>query len=94
MKYAWIDGQRKAYPLPAMCATLAVSLSGYQAWKRGGTPNRKRLTDTQLLTLIRAIHTEFKGAYTGTTGSGLAIMYSVQPGSPTGRCADNRVRAH
>jgi putative transposase len=39
-----------------MCATLA----GYQAWKRGGTPNRKRLTDTQLLTLIRAIHAEFK----------------------------------
>lgn len=40
-----------------------ASLSGYQAWKRGGTPNWKRLTDTQLLTLIRAIHAEFKGAY-------------------------------
>lgn len=63
VKYAWIDGQRKAYPLPAMCATLAVSLSGYQAWKRGGTPNRKRLTDAQMLLLIRAIHAEFKGAY-------------------------------
>jgi putative transposase len=44
-----------------MCATLAVSLSGYQAGKRGGTPNRKRLTDTPLLTLIRAIHAEFRG---------------------------------
>lgn len=63
MKYAWIDGQRKAYPLPALCATLSVSLSGYQAWKRGGTPNRKRLSDPQLLTLIRAIHAEIKGAY-------------------------------
>jgi putative transposase len=63
VKYAWIDGQRKTYPLPAMCATLDVSLSGYQAWKRGGTPNRKRLTDAQMLTLIRAIHAEFKGAY-------------------------------
>jgi putative transposase len=58
-----MDGQRKAYPLPAMCATLSVSLSGYQAWKRGGTPNRKRLSDPQLLTLIRAIHAEIKGAY-------------------------------
>ncbi len=63
MKYAWIDGQRRAYPLPAMCATLSVSMSGYQAWKRGGTPHRKRLTDAQMLVLIRAIHAEFKGAY-------------------------------
>jgi transposase InsO family protein len=46
-----------------MCATLSVSLSGYQAWKRGGTPNRKRLTDAQLLALIRAVHAELKGAY-------------------------------
>lgn len=63
MKYAWIDGQRRAYPLPAMCATLDVSLSGYQAWKRGGTPKRKRMTDAQMLALIQAIHAEFKGAY-------------------------------
>ena len=63
MKYAWIDGQRKAYPLPAMCETLTVSISGYRAWKRGGSPTRKRLTDTQSLALIRAIHTQLKGAY-------------------------------
>jgi putative transposase len=63
VKYAWIDGQRKAYPLPAMCATLGVSLSGYQSWKRGGTPNRKRLTDARLLALIRVVHAELKGAY-------------------------------
>ena len=46
-----------------MCATLAVSASGYQAWKRGGAPNRKRLADAQMLALIRAIHAELKGAY-------------------------------
>ena len=63
MKYAWIDAQRKTYPLPAMCTTLAVSASGYQAWKRGGTPERKRLTDAQMLALIRSIHAELKGAY-------------------------------
>lgn len=40
------------HPLPAMCATLGVSLSGYQAWKRGDTPNRKPLTAAQLLVLI------------------------------------------
>jgi putative transposase len=63
VKYAWIDTQRKMYPLPAMCETLEVSVSGYRAWKRGGSPKRKRLTDTQMLTLIRAIHKELKGAY-------------------------------
>lgn len=63
MKYAWIDAQRAAYPLPAMCETLDVSVSGYRAWKRGGSPKRKRLTDAQMLTIIRAIHKELKGAY-------------------------------
>jgi len=58
-----MDEQRRAYPLPAMCAALSVSLSSYRAWKCGGVPHRKRLTDPQLLALIRAIHAEFKGAY-------------------------------
>jgi putative transposase len=63
VKYAWLDGHRKAYPLPALCTTLGVSISGYRAWKSGGQPRRKRLTDAQLLALIRAIHAELKGAY-------------------------------
>lgn len=63
MKYAWLDGQRRHYPLPVLCDTLDVSVSGYRAWKRGGTPARKHLTDAQLLELIRAIHVQFKGAY-------------------------------
>lgn len=63
MKYAWIDGQRPAFDLSEMCAVLDVSISGYRAWKRGGTPDRKRLSDTQMLTLIQAIHAELKGAY-------------------------------
>jgi putative transposase len=63
VKYAWLDGHRKAYPLPALCTTLGVSISGYRAWKDGGRPQRKRLTDPQLLALIRAIHAELKGAY-------------------------------
>ena len=46
-----------------MCAVLDVSKSGYRSWKSGGNPQRKRLTDAQMLTLIQAIHVEFKGAY-------------------------------
>ena len=63
MKYAWIETQRRDYPLPALCTTLAVSISGYRAWRRGGSPNRQRLTDAQLLALMQAIHAELKGAY-------------------------------
>ncbi len=46
-----------------MCQVLDVSESGYRAWKRGGKPYRKRLTDAQMLVLIQTIHAEFKGAY-------------------------------
>jgi len=63
VKYAWIDEQRKDYELDGMCSVLEVSVSGYRSWKRGGTPDRKRLTDAQMLALIRAIHEELKGAY-------------------------------
>ena len=63
MKYAWIDTQCRQYPLSVLCEVLAVSINGYRAWKRGGTPERQRLTDAQLLTLIRTIHAKVKGAY-------------------------------
>lgn len=63
MKYAWIDAQRRDYPLPDMCDVLSVSISGYRAWRRGGTPSSTRPNDTQATTLIRAIHAEVKGAY-------------------------------
>src|SRR5690606_23167308 len=63
VRYAWIDTQRKVFPLPALVEALAVSASGYRAWKRGGRPNRTRLTDAQLLALIQTIHQELKGAY-------------------------------
>lgn len=42
---------------------LDVSASGYRSWKRGSTPDRKRQTDAQILTLIRAIDAELKGSY-------------------------------
>ncbi len=63
MKYAWIDAHRQEFALADLCPALEVSISGYRAWKRGGTPERRRLTDSQLVALIRAIHAELKGAY-------------------------------
>ncbi|NVZ11818.1 transposase, partial [Allochromatium humboldtianum] len=63
MKYAWIDKQRRAFPLPILCDALSVSQSGFRAWQAGGTPDRKRLTDAQALVLIRTIHQEVRQAY-------------------------------
>lgn len=63
MKYAWIDAHRKELERVEMCEALAASASDYRAWKRGGTPERKRLTEAQMLALIRALHAEIKGAY-------------------------------
>lgn len=58
MKYAWIDEQREKFGLDEMCTVLNVSESGYRAWKRGGKPERTRLTDAQMLMLIQSIHAE------------------------------------
>ena len=58
-----MDAHRHEFELIEMGAVLDVSLSGYRAWARGGRPERKRLTDAQLLALLRAIHAQFKGAY-------------------------------
>ncbi len=56
VRYAWIDQQVGHYPLSSLCWVLSVSVNGNRAWKRGDTPGRTRLTDTQLLTLIQRIH--------------------------------------
>jgi putative transposase len=63
VKYAWIDAQTNRYALTELCGALEVSISGFRAWKRGGAPQRKRLTANQTLAMIRTIHAEFKGAY-------------------------------
>jgi putative transposase len=91
MKYAWIDTQRKLFPLPAMCTTLAVSHSGYRAWKRGGRANRKRLTEAQMLALIQSIHKELKGVY----GSPRMVRELRARGFPASKTRVERImRAH
>ena len=56
MKYARIDRHRPEYGLAEMCGVLDVSVRGYRSWKRGGTLSRNRLTDVQMLALIKVIH--------------------------------------
>ncbi len=33
MKYAWIEKQRRSFPLPVLCEALSVSQSGFRAWQ-------------------------------------------------------------
>lgn len=63
MKYAWIEPHRAIYPLALMCSLLQVSVNGFRAWLRGGSPDRKRLTDAQLVALMGGIQAEVKCAY-------------------------------
>lgn len=63
MKYAWIDTHRETFGLDEMSTVMNVSVSGYRVWKRGGKSERKRLTDAQMLMLIRSIHAEFGEIY-------------------------------
>lgn len=63
MKYAWVDAYREEFALSELCRVLGVSVSGYRAWKGGGTADRQGLTEAQLLVLIQSIQAELKGAY-------------------------------
>jgi putative transposase len=63
VKYAWIERHRSLYPLALMCTLLMVSVNGFRAWLRGGSGNRQRATEAQLVTLMRAIHAEVRCAY-------------------------------
>jgi putative transposase len=63
VKYAWIEGQARMWPVRTLCEVLEVSPSGLKAWRSGGKRGSQRLTDAQLLALIRAIHAQYKGAY-------------------------------
>jgi putative transposase len=63
VKYAWIYAQTRRWPMGMLCKTLGVSESGFKAWRAGGKPRVKCLSDQQLLTLLRAIHQQYRGAY-------------------------------
>ena len=95
MKYAWINGHRREFELTELCAALSVSASGYRTWKRGGSPNRKRLTDAQMLVLIRSIDRQWRNAY----GSPRMVRELRDRGFPAGKerverlMRDNGIRA-
>jgi putative transposase len=63
VKYAWIDQHALVWPVARLCRALGVSQSGFKAWRGGGKRCAERLSELQLLKLIRAIQAQVKGAY-------------------------------
>lgn len=62
MKFAWIDRHRKTFDVSVMCGVLAVSRSGYYAWRRRPlSPHRQRRT--ALVEQIREAHSQSRGIY-------------------------------
>ena len=50
-------------PVAGHVEVRSVSISGYPAWRAGGTPNSRHLNDAQAAALMKAIHAQVKGAY-------------------------------
>jgi transposase InsO family protein len=62
VKYASIERRRERYPVRLMCRLLAVSASGYYAWRaRPESPRARR--DRALMAEIRRVHEASKGVY-------------------------------
>ncbi|ALA59610.1 hypothetical protein NITMOv2_3211 [Nitrospira moscoviensis] len=62
MRYAFIRTQEPHHRVTRLCAVLAVSRSGYYAW-RDRAPCARAVADQQLLPLLRQIHHEMREEY-------------------------------
>lgn len=62
MTFAFIDAEKAVYPVRRLCRALAVSPSGYYAW-RGRGPSVRAQTDDGLRQRLRVAHAESRGCY-------------------------------
>src|SRR5256885_2173917 len=62
MKYQFIEEHTYEFPIVVMCGVLAVSESGFYAWRARPTCRRKR-EDAQLAQEIRQVFEEHHGRY-------------------------------
>jgi transposase InsO family protein len=65
MKYAFIQRNRRVWPISVQCRVLRVSVSGYHEHlvRRRDIVRRRHLSDEALLVHIRAVYAENRGAY-------------------------------
>jgi len=62
VKYAFIQGHEKKYPIAVMCRVLRASRSGYNEWRKGGVPQRQ-VRQQVLLDRIKKIYEDSRGNY-------------------------------
>ena len=67
MKYAFIQRNRRVWPISVQCRVLRVSVSGYHEHlvRRRDILRRRHLSDEALLVHIRAVFAKNRGAYGG-----------------------------
>jgi putative transposase len=65
VKYAFIQLNRRIWPIRVQCRVLIVSVSGYHQHqrRRRDIAQRRHLSDEALLVHIRAVYAEARGAY-------------------------------
>ncbi|MPW23707.1 MULTISPECIES: IS3 family transposase [Paraburkholderia] len=66
VKYAFIERNRRHWPISVLCEVLDVSPSGYHQRRQRTAqdkPGRSRVSDDALLAHIKAIHSQVKGEY-------------------------------
>lgn len=63
MRYAFIQEHAAVWPVARLCRALEVSPSGFKAWRSGGKRSAARLTDGEVLALMRSIHRQVMSAY-------------------------------
>ena len=66
MKYAFIERNRRHWPVSVLCDVLEVSPSGYHQRRQltaQDKPHRTRVSDDALLANIKAIHAQVRGEY-------------------------------
>lgn len=67
MKYAWIERNRRQWPISLACEVLGVSPSGYYERQARAIDSsnqaRRSVSNEALLVHIRAVHAETKGEY-------------------------------
>lgn len=100
MKYAFIAQQRRGYPLNLLCRALAVSRSGYYAWRRA-RPSARELRDRELLAHIGRLHEANHRTYgsprirlalrrQGQLVSGKRVARLMRQGGLSGACHPKR----